>query len=152
MKDNKIPFSTKLCSRIFYHHQHRTIKLSNRQRKKEKNTHIDFFVFFSRRSSNKRTGSNQLRRQLTDESPNKQRTPPNSTGTSLSPHSSSFLTRDTNPIRITNASNTLRMSSPATSKQLDSVTLLLKQTVAPTQLLQVIAKEFSFSNVRGRLL
>ena len=81
----------------------------------------------------------QLRRQLTDESPNKQRTPPNSTGTSLSPHSSSFLTRDTNPIRITNASNTIRMSSPATTKQLDSVTLLLKQTIAPAQLIQVIS-------------
>ena len=50
--------------------------------------------------------------------------------------------RDTNPIRITNASNTLRMSSSATSKQLDSVALLLKQTIAPTQLLQVIATDF----------
>jgi hypothetical protein len=105
-------------------------------------------------TTNKRTGQSQLRRQLvnkqkkngnfifdfflkTDESPNKQRTPPNSTGTSLSPHSSSFLTRDTNPIRITNASNTIRMSSPATTKQLDSVTLLLKQTIAPQQLIQV---------------
>jgi hypothetical protein len=89
-------------------------------------------------NTNKRSGINQLRRQLTDESPNKQRTPPNSTGTSLSPHSSSFLTRDTNPIRITNASNTMRMSSPATTKQLDSVTLLLKQTISPSQLLQTV--------------
>jgi len=89
-------------------------------------------------NSNKRSGINQLRRQLTDESLHKQRTPPNSTGTSLSPHSSSFLSRDTNPIRITNASNTIRMSSPATTKQLDSVTLLLKQTMAPSQLLQTV--------------
>jgi hypothetical protein len=89
-------------------------------------------------NTNKRSGINQLRRQLTDESPNKQRTPPNSTGTSLSPHSSSFLTRDTNPIRITNASNTMRMSSPATTKQLDSVTLLLKQTISPSQLLTTV--------------
>jgi transcription factor E3 len=86
-------------------------------------------------NTTKRSGTNQFRRQLTDESPNKQRTPPNSTSTSLSPHSSSFLTRDTNPIRIANASNTLRMSSPATTKQLDSVTLLLKQTIAPAQLI-----------------
>jgi len=91
-------------------------------------------------NTNKRSGINQLRRQLTDESPNKQRTPPNSTSTSLSPHSSSFISRDTNPIRITNASNTIRMStsSPATTKQLDPVTLLLKQSMAPTQLLQTV--------------
>lgn len=99
------------------------------------------FLFFSlNRNSNKRSVPNQLRRQLTDESPNKQRTPPNSTGTSLSPHSSSFFTRDTNPIRIANPSNAIRMSSSATTttKQLDSVTLLLKQSMAPTtQLIQV---------------
>lgn len=89
-------------------------------------------------NSNKRSGVNSLRRQLTDESPNKQRTPPNSVSTSLSPHSSSFLTRDTNPIRITNPSNSIRMSSPATSKQLDSVALLLKQTIPPTHLIQTV--------------
>ncbi|CAF1293144.1 unnamed protein product [Adineta steineri] len=89
-------------------------------------------------NTNKRNISNQLRRQLTDESPHKQRTPPNSTGTSLSPHSSSFLTRDTNPIRITNAPNQMRMSSPATAKQLDSVTLLLKQTLAPSSMIQTV--------------
>ncbi len=111
-----------------------------------KNSYFILFFFLNKififRNSNKRSGINQLRRQLTDESPNKQRTPPNSTGTSLSPNSSSFFNRDTNPIRITNASNTIRMSSPATTKQLDSVTLLLKQTIAPAQLIQVISKNF----------
>lgn len=85
-----------------------------------------------------------MRRQLTDESPHKQRTPPNSTGTSLSPHSTSFLTRDTSSLRITNASNQLRLSTPATTKQLDSVTLLLKPTIAPTPLIQVITKYLLF--------
>ncbi|UJR22202.1 hypothetical protein I4U23_025266 [Adineta vaga] len=87
---------------------------------------------------NKRSIPNQLRRQLTDESPHKQRTPPNSTGTSLSPNQTSYLIRDTNPIRITNASNTMRMSSSATTKQLDSVTLLLKQTIAPSSTIQTV--------------
>ncbi|CAF0771456.1 unnamed protein product [Adineta ricciae] len=89
-------------------------------------------------NSNKRPIPNQLRRQLTDESPHKQRTPPNSTGTSLSPHQSSYLTRDTNPIRITNAQNNMRVSSPATTKQLDAVAVLLKQTIAPTPFTQTI--------------
>jgi transcription factor E3 len=89
-------------------------------------------------NSTKRSGANQLRRQLTDESPHKQRTPPNSTGTSLSPHSTSFLTRDTSSLRITNASNQLRLSTPATTKQLDSVTLLLKPTIAPTPSIQTV--------------
>lgn len=116
--------------------------MSNQRKKQQSFSLIERKKHFHDRNSNKRPNSNQLRRQLTDESPNKQRTPPNSVAASLSPHSSSFLTRDTNPIRITsNASNTIRMSSSATSKQLDSVTLLLKQTIAPTQLLQVMTKE-----------
>ncbi len=117
--------------------------LNQRKKTSEFLFYLNNFLFVLR-NSNKRSGINQLRRQLTDESPNKQRTPPNSTGTSLSPNSSSFFNRDTNPIRITNASNTIRMSSPATTKQLDSVTLLLKQTIAPAQLIQVISKNFFF--------
>ncbi|CAF3435809.1 unnamed protein product [Rotaria sp. Silwood1] len=100
-------------------------------------------------STNKRSGTVQLRRQLTDDSLSKQRTPPNSTGTSLSPLSSSYLSRlsssnDNSPIRTT---NTIRMSSPvsnnnnnnglsSSTKQVDAVTLLLKQTIAPAQLIQ----------------
>ncbi|CAF1415517.1 unnamed protein product [Rotaria sordida] len=103
-------------------------------------------------STNKRSGTLQLRRQLTDDGLNKQRTPPNSTGTSLSPLSSSYLSRlsssnDNSPIRTT---NTVRMSSPVSNnnnnnnglstsaKQVDAVTLLLKQTIAPAQLIQTV--------------
>ena len=80
----------------------------------------------------------------------RQRTPPNSTGTSLSPLSSSYLSRlsssnDNSPSRTV---NTLRFTSPSTSlpnhhhhptstKQVDAVSLLLKQTLAPAQLTQV---------------
>jgi hypothetical protein len=89
----------------------------------------------------------------TDDGTNKQRTPPNSTGTSLSPISTSYLSRlsssnDNSPIRTT---NTIRMSSPSnhnnnndglstSSKQVDAVTLLLKQTIAPAQVIQVKKK------------
>ncbi|CAF2596907.1 unnamed protein product [Rotaria sp. Silwood2] len=99
-------------------------------------------------STNKRSGTVQLRRQLTDDGLSKQRTPPNSTGTSLSPLSSSYLSRlsssnDNSPIRTT---NTMHMSSPVSNnnnnglststKQVDAVTLLLKQTIAPAQVIQ----------------
>ncbi|CAF4354904.1 unnamed protein product, partial [Adineta steineri] len=99
-------------------------------------------------NNNKRGGAIQLRRQLTDDSTGKPRTPPNSTGTSLSPLSTSYISRlssnDNSPIRT---ANTMRMSSPATNninnnglsssaKQVDAVTLLLKQTIAPAQLIQ----------------
>lgn len=40
------------------------------------------------------------------------------------------------------------MSSPATTKQLDSVALLLKQSMSPTtQLIQVIKKYFSLRKI-----
>ncbi|CAF0954804.1 unnamed protein product [Adineta steineri] len=101
-------------------------------------------------NNNKRGGAIQLRRQLTDDSTGKPRTPPNSTGTSLSPLSTSYISRlssnDNSPIRT---ANTMRMSSPATNninnnglsssaKQVDAVTLLLKQTIAPAQLIQSV--------------
>lgn len=83
----------------------------------------------------------------------RQRTPPNSTGTSLSPLSSSYLSRlpssnDNSPSRTT---NTLRFTSPSTSlpthttltKQVDGVALLLKQTIAPAQFTQVNYDEIS---------
>ncbi len=121
-------------------------------------------IFFFFRNTNKRAGTIQLRRQLvnfffskskiliysflfskTDDGTSKQRTPPNSTGTSLSPISSSYLSRlsssnDNSPIRTT---NTIRLTSPSTNnnvpatKQVDAVALLLKQTIAPPQLIQV---------------
>ncbi|CAF1004076.1 unnamed protein product [Rotaria sp. Silwood1] len=87
---------------------------------------------------NKRSGISQLRRQLTDESSNRQRASPNSIGTNLSSQTSSILNRDSNPIRISNSSNAIRMSSPANTKQLDSVTYLLKQAIAPTQFSQTV--------------
>ncbi|CAF1127251.1 unnamed protein product [Rotaria sordida] len=87
---------------------------------------------------NKRTGLNQLRRQLTEDNSNKQRTSPNSMGTNLSLQSPSILTRDSNPIRISNSSNAIRVSSPAHTKQLDSVTLLLKQAITPSQVTQTV--------------
>lgn len=91
-------------------------------------------------NTNKRAGTIQLRRQLTDDGTGKQRTPPNSTGTSLSPLSSSYLSRlsssnDNSPIRT---SNTLRLTSPPTTKSVDTVTLLLKQTIAPAQFIQTV--------------
>ncbi|UJR26920.1 hypothetical protein I4U23_008229 [Adineta vaga] len=105
-------------------------------------------------TNNKRVGTIQLRRQLTDDGTRQQRTPPNSTGTSVSPLSSSYLSRlssnDNSPIR---APNSIRMTSPATTinnnnnnhnglssstKQVDTVTLLLKQTIAPAQLIQTV--------------
>ncbi|CAF2117641.1 unnamed protein product [Rotaria magnacalcarata] len=104
-------------------------------------------------STNKRSGTVQLRRQLTDDSFNKQRTPPNSTGTSISSISSSYISRlspsnDNSPIRTTNA---MCVSSPVSNntiinnngqstsaKQVDAVTLLLKQTIAPAQLIQTV--------------
>lgn len=79
----------------------------------------------------------------------RQRTPPNSTGTSLSPISSSYLSRlsssnDNSPSRTMNA---VRLTSPSmttttnphasSNKQVDTVALLLKQTIAPAQLTQV---------------
>lgn len=75
----------------------------------------------------------------TDDGTNKQRTPPNSTGTSLSPLSSSYLSRlsssnDNSPIRTT---NTIRLTSPPANKQADTVTFLLKQAITPAQLIQV---------------
>ncbi len=88
----------------------------------------------------------------TDDGTNKQRTPPNSTGTSLSPLSTSYLSRlsssnDNSPIRTT---NTIRMTSPSnnnnnnglttSTKQVDAVTLLLTQSIAPAQLIQVRKK------------
>ncbi|CAF0734922.1 unnamed protein product [Adineta ricciae] len=102
-------------------------------------------------TNNKRSGTVQLRRQLTDDGTGKQNTPPNSTGTSVSPLSNSYISRlssnDNSPIRTT---NTIRMTSPATmihsnnnglspsTKQVDAVTLLLKQTIAPSQLIQTV--------------
>ncbi|CAF1688253.1 unnamed protein product, partial [Adineta ricciae] len=63
-------------------------------------------------TNNKRSGTVQLRRQLTDDGTGKQNTPPNSTGTSVSPLSNSYISRlssnDNSPIRTT---NTIRMTS-----------------------------------------
>jgi len=93
-------------------------------------------------NTNKRAGTIQLRRQLTDDGTSKQRTPPNSTGTSLSPLSGSYLSRlsssnDNSPIRT---SNSIRFTSPPTAnvstKPVETVTLLLKQTIAPAQFIQ----------------
>lgn len=74
-----------------------------------------------------------------------QRTPPNSTGTSLSPLSQSFLTRlpssisESNPIRIGNLlpSNTIRLSSPTTTKPIETINVLLKQNLPSTPIVQV---------------
>jgi hypothetical protein len=84
----------------------------------------------------------------TDDGTSKQRTPPNSTGTSLSPISSSYLSRlsssnDNSPIRT---ANNIRLTSPSittnvptsSTKSVDAVTLLLKQTIAPPQLIQTV--------------
>lgn len=73
-----------------------------------------------------------------------QRTPPNSTGTSLSPLSQSFLTRlssstqETHPIRIGNLlpSNTIRLSSP-TTKPIETINVLLKQNLPSAPIVQV---------------
>ena len=73
-----------------------------------------------------------------------QRTPPNSTGTSLSPLSQSFLTRlsssaqETHPIRIGNLlpSNTIRLSSP-TTKPIETINVLLKQNLSSSPIFQV---------------
>ncbi|CAF3132867.1 unnamed protein product [Rotaria socialis] len=88
---------------------------------------------------NKRVGMNQLRRQLTDESPTKQRASPNLTGTSLTSQPS-LLTRDrdTNPIRISNSSNAIRMPSSANTKPFDSTTFLLQQSISPSQMTQTV--------------
>lgn len=80
----------------------------------------------------------------------RQRTPPNSTGTSLSPISSSYLSRlsssnDNSPsrtmnaVRLTSPSMTTTTTNPhaSSNKQVDTVALLLKQTIAPAQLTQV---------------
>ncbi|CAF3127975.1 unnamed protein product [Rotaria sp. Silwood2] len=94
-------------------------------------------IYLYNGNPNKRSGISQLRRQLTDDSSNRQRVSPNSIGTNLSSQSSSILTRDSNPIRTSNSSNAIRMSSPANTKQLDSISFLLKQTnAAPSQTIQ----------------
>ncbi|CAF1230685.1 unnamed protein product [Didymodactylos carnosus] len=99
----------------------------------------------------------QVRTQLVKQFDDEKRTSPNSTGTSSSPLSSSYLSRlssstDNSPVRPpvllrnqnTIPSSTVLPSSASSNgiqqsptKQLDSVTLLLKQAIVPSQIFQV---------------
>jgi len=102
-------------------------------------------------NNNKRTSTAQLGRQLTDDGSSKQRTPPNSLGNSVSPLSSSFISRlsssnESSPSRNGNINSTRFVTatniSPTTAipsrKANDTVTSLLKQAIAPTQLIQAV--------------
>lgn len=104
-------------------------------------------------NNNKRTSTVQLGRQLTDDGSSKQRTPPNSLGNSVSPLSSSYLSRlsssnESSPSRNGNINLTRSASASATNmspsaaipsrKPNDTVTSLLKQAIAPTQLIQAV--------------
>lgn len=72
---------------------------------------------------------------------NKQRTPPNSTGTSFTSNSPSFLIRDRNSLPTSNSFNTIRMLSPANVKHSDAITSQLKQQT-PAQVTYAIRKLF----------